>query len=63
MQFSILANSFLKFVSFIMRLINTLIGILESTTHLNGQQAAQLLDECGGSVADALISLQRQSTE
>jgi N-acetylmuramic acid 6-phosphate etherase len=39
------------------------IGILESTTHLNGQQAAQLLDECGGSVADALISLQRHSTE
>jgi N-acetylmuramic acid 6-phosphate etherase len=38
------------------------IGILESTTHLNAEQAAQLLDECGGSVAEALVSLQRRST-
>ncbi len=38
------------------------IRILESTTHLNEQQATQLLDECGGSVADALASLQRRST-
>lgn len=38
------------------------VGILESTTHLNAAQAAQLLDECGGSVADALASLQRRST-
>jgi N-acetylmuramic acid 6-phosphate etherase len=38
------------------------IRILESTTRLNEQQATQLLDECGGSVADALASLQRRST-
>ena len=37
------------------------VGILESTTHLNAEQAAKLLDECGGSVAAALASLQRRS--
>ena len=36
------------------------IGILESTTQLNKDQAARLLDESGGSVADALASLQRR---
>jgi len=34
------------------------IRILESTTSLNAEQAARLLDECGGSVAAALASLE-----
>ena len=38
------------------------IGILESATHLNAEQAARLLDECGGSVADALATLQKCPT-
>ncbi len=36
------------------------IRILESTTDLNAEQAARLLDEHGGSVADALASLERR---
>jgi N-acetylmuramic acid 6-phosphate etherase len=35
------------------------IRILESTTDLNSEQAARLLDENGGSVAAALASLER----
>jgi N-acetylmuramic acid 6-phosphate etherase len=38
------------------------IGILESTTQLNSEQAARLLDKCGGSVADALASLESPDT-
>ena len=38
------------------------IGILESTTQLNSEQAARLLDEHGGSVADALASLEKRNT-
>ncbi|MCH7644329.1 MAG: N-acetylmuramic acid 6-phosphate etherase [Myxococcales bacterium] len=38
------------------------IGILESTTQLNSEQAARLLDEHGGSVADALASLEKRIT-
>jgi len=37
------------------------IGILESTTDLNPEQAARLLDEHGGSVAAALASLDKRS--
>jgi N-acetylmuramic acid 6-phosphate etherase len=39
------------------------IGILESTTQLNSEQAARLLDEYGGSVTAALASLENPSTE
>lgn len=35
------------------------IRILESTTQLNSEQAARLLDKCGGSVAAALASLKK----
>jgi N-acetylmuramic acid 6-phosphate (MurNAc-6-P) etherase len=38
------------------------IGILESTTPLDFEQAARLLDKCGGSVAAALASLEKPST-
>jgi N-acetylmuramic acid 6-phosphate etherase len=38
------------------------IGILESTTQLNSEQAARLLDEHGGSVAAALASLEKSGT-
>ncbi len=38
------------------------IGILESTTQLNSEQAARLLDEHGGSVADALARLEKRNT-
>jgi N-acetylmuramic acid 6-phosphate etherase len=38
------------------------IGILESTTQLNFEQAARLLDQCGGSVVAALASLEKSST-
>lgn len=39
------------------------IGILESMTHLDAEQAACLLDECGGNVAQALASLRRGDSE
>ncbi len=39
------------------------IGILESVTQLNSEQAARLLDEHAGSVADALASLEKHITE
>jgi N-acetylmuramic acid 6-phosphate etherase len=38
------------------------IRILESTTDLNSEQAARLLDEYGGSVAAAIASLERRRT-
>jgi N-acetylmuramic acid 6-phosphate etherase len=37
------------------------IRIIESTTDLNSEQAARLLDECGGSVAAALASLEKRA--
>ena len=37
------------------------VGILVSRTQMSNEQAAQQLDECGGSVAEVLARLQRQS--
>jgi len=38
------------------------VGILVSRSSLSNEQAIRLLDDCGGSVAEALASLQRRST-
>jgi N-acetylmuramic acid 6-phosphate etherase len=39
------------------------VGIVESTTELDAEQAARLLDEHGGSVAAALASLEKTGTQ